>query len=90
MTTVSAALNGGVTAVQLRCKGRTDQEFLNMAKAIRPIPLVDRGRKTSCAENAFRTRHDGTGFQPNEKWPDAATLDFGFERFHTCNAFCIP
>jgi thiamine-phosphate pyrophosphorylase len=32
---IEAALAGGVTSVQLRCKGRTDREVMNLARAIR-------------------------------------------------------
>jgi thiamine-phosphate diphosphorylase len=34
---VAAALRGGVTAVQLRCKERTDREFLSLAKELRTL-----------------------------------------------------
>lgn len=34
---VAAALRGGVTAVQLRCKNSTDREFLELAKSLRDL-----------------------------------------------------
>lgn len=34
VATVGAALAGGVTAVQLRCKNRTDRDFLDLARAV--------------------------------------------------------
>jgi thiamine-phosphate diphosphorylase len=37
LATVDAALRGGVTAVQLRCKNRTDREFLGYARDVRAL-----------------------------------------------------
>jgi thiamine-phosphate diphosphorylase len=36
VSVVEAAIAGGVTAVQLRCKGKTDREFLELARAVSP------------------------------------------------------
>jgi thiamine-phosphate pyrophosphorylase len=38
---VAAALRGGVTAVQLRCKERTDREFLSLAKELRTLTSMN-------------------------------------------------